>query len=151
MKKLLCVWGASNYGKTSSIMEFDSLLNQSFGKNILQIHSLGNSPDDIRRIYKIGKITIGIESQGDPNSRQKSSLTLFGKNNCDIIVCASRTKGETVANVCNFCKRNGYDLYWISTIHSSSISLFNHHGAQVSQRNGQIIFDVVSDFMRGRY
>lgn len=102
MKKLLCVWGASNYGKTSSIIEFDS-------------------------------------------------LTLFGKNNCDIIVCASRTKGETVANVCNFCKRNGYDLYWISTIHSSSISLFNHHGAQVSQRNGQIIFDVVSDFMRGRY
>ena len=151
MKKLLCVWGASNYGKTSSIMEFDSLLNQNFGKNILQIHSLGNSPDDIRRIYKIGKITIGIESRGDPNSRQKSSLSLFGKNNCDIIVCSSRTKGETIANVYNFCKRKGYDLYWISTIHSGSSSVFKQYGLQISQRNGQIIFDVVSDYINGKY
>lgn len=149
MKKLICVWGASNYGKTSSIMEFDSLLNKYFGSNIQTIHSFGNLPYDIQRIYKIGNFTIGIESQGDPNSRQKASLTLFGKNNCDIIICASRTKGDTVANVNNFCHRNGYDCFWISTMYSPKT--YKQSGVAVNQRNGQVLFDIVSDFMNGKY
>ena len=149
MKKLLCVWGASNYGKSSSIIEFDSFLNKNFATNIQPIHSFGNAPLDIQRIYRIGNITIGIESQGDPNSRQKSSLTLFGKNNCDIIVCASRTKGDTVANVNNFCHRNGYDCFWISTMYSTKT--YKQSGVAVNQRNGAVLFDIVSDFMNGKY
>jgi hypothetical protein len=40
--------------------------------------------------------SIGIESQGDPNSRLKQSLNDFAKNKCDIIFCAARTRGMTV-------------------------------------------------------
>lgn len=93
MKKLICIWGSSNYGKTSSIIEFDNILIRHYANNIVPIHSVGIPPYDILRIYKFGNITVGIESQGDPKSRQKSSLSLFGKNNCDIIICASRTRG----------------------------------------------------------
>ena len=149
MKKLLCVWGAADYGKSYSIIEFDSLLNKNFDSNIQTIHSFGNLPYDIQRIYKIGNFTIGIESQGDPNSRQKASLTLVGKNNCDIIICASRTKGDTVANVDNFCHRHGYDCFWLSTIYSPKT--YKQSGTILNQRNGQVLFDIVSDFMNGKY
>lgn len=149
MKKLVCVWGSANYGKTSAIIEFDRILNANYASNIQQIRSLGNSPDDIQRIYRIGKLTIGIESQGDPNSRQKTSLTLFGKNKCDIIFCASRSKGGTVANVDNFCKRNGYDCFWISTLYSPKI--YNKSGMKINQRNGENLFNIFTDLMNGKY
>lgn len=149
MKKLLCVWGSANYGKTSSIIEFDKILNQNYSNQIIQVSSVGTYKDDIQRIYKIGKVTVGIESQGDPNSRQKSSLSLFGKNNCDIIICASRSRGNTVANVDNFCKRNGYDCFWISTLYSPK--LHNQYGLQINQRSGESIYNIFNDFMGGKY
>lgn len=149
MKKLVCVWGSANYGKTSAIIEFDRILNVKSASNIQQIISLGNPPYDIQRIYKIGKFTIGIESQGDPNSRQKTSLTLFGQKNCDIIFCTSRSKGSTVANVDNFCKRNGYDCFWISTLYSPKI--YNKSGIKINQRNGENLFNIFTDLMYGKY
>ena len=63
MKKIICIWGASNYGKTSSIIEFDNILNRRYANNIVTVHSAGTPPYDILRIYKIGNITVGIESQ----------------------------------------------------------------------------------------
>jgi hypothetical protein len=39
---------------------------------------------------------IGIESQGDPNSRLEQSLKDFVNAGCDIIFCACRTSGMTV-------------------------------------------------------
>lgn len=152
MKKLLCVWGASNYGKTSAIIEFDTILNLNFKGNINSISpSHGQPPDDIFRIYTIKyngqTYTIGIESQGDPNSRQQASLDLFLQKNCDIIVCASRTGGETVSNVENFCSISQYHSFWISTLYS--VPMYNSHKNQMNQRTGQIIFDIVSDFLNG--
>ena len=149
MKKLICVWGSSKYGKTSSIIEFDNILNKHYSNNIVSIHSNRTDSKDILRIYKIGKVTVGIESQGDPNSRQKSSLSLFGKNNCDIIICASRSRGNTVANVDSFFKRNGYDCFWISTLYSPKI--YKQNGTHINLRNGEILFEIFTDLMNGRY
>ena len=59
---------------------------------------------DILLTIKIGKIKIGIESQGDPNSRMIYDNTikkLADKEldpelgGCQIIVCATRTEGMT--------------------------------------------------------
>ena len=153
MKKLLCVWGSSNYGKTTAIIEFDTILNRNFKGNINSVYPspLGQPPDDIFRIYTIKyngqTYTLGIESQGDPNSRQQASLDLFLQKNCDIIICASRTRGETVSNVENFCSNNQYDSFWISTLYS--VPMYNSYKNQMNQRTGKMIFDVVSDLMNG--
>ena len=151
MKKLLCVWGASNYGKTTAIIEFDEFLNTNFKGSIAPRYTLGNPPDDICRIYTIKHnqqtYTIGIESQGDPNSRQQASLDLFLQNNCDIIVCASRTRGETVYTIENFCSDNQYNSFWISTLYS--VPMYNSYKDQMKKRTGQIIFDIVNDFLNG--
>lgn len=152
MKKLLCVWGASNYGKTTAIIEFDTILNCNFKGKINSICSpLGQPPNDICRIYSVQykeqTYIIGIESQGDPNSRQQASLDLFLQKNCDIIVCASRTRGEIVSNVENFCSNYQYDSFWISTLYS--VPMYNSYRDQMKKRTGKMIFDVVSDFMDG--
>lgn len=152
MKKLICVWGSAGYGKTSSIIELDKILNnQCTITNV--VVSVGTYSDDICRVYEIQygnqKYTIGIESQGDPNSRQAASLQLFNQNNCNIIVCASRTRGQTVTNVDNFCHNHNYDLFWISTLYS--IPMYGKVGAQMHHRTGQILFDILDDFMNHRY
>lgn len=58
---------------------------------------------DIRAIINIPQpdghtVQVGIESQGDPHSRQGESLELFQKE-CEIILVACRTKGETIRNI----------------------------------------------------
>lgn len=53
---------------------------------------------DVREItyfIEINGFRIGIESQGDPNSRQYRSLADFVAANCDIIKCACRTSDMT--------------------------------------------------------
>lgn len=155
MKKCICVWGLENYGKSSSIIEFDKILNNSFGKNIQNvINPVGTYNDDILRIYKInntiiGNVIVGIESQGDPKSRQGSSLSLFAQKKCNFVICASRSKGNTVLNVENFCHNNKYDCYWISTLYSPDT--FQKYGTKLNQRNGENIFEIFNDLMKGRY
>ena len=47
-------------------------------------------------IHGVNGKLVGIETQGDPNSRLKESLSYFLAEKCDIIFCACRTSGMTV-------------------------------------------------------
>jgi len=44
----------------------------------------------------VNVLVVGIESQGDPNSRLQQSILDFAVAKCDIIFCACRTSGMTV-------------------------------------------------------
>jgi hypothetical protein len=55
---------------------------------------------------------MGIESQGDPNSRIFKSLPFFVNKECDIILCACRNRGETVWEVEKLHKDFDYDIVW---------------------------------------
>jgi type IV secretory pathway TrbF-like protein len=59
----------------------------------------------------INGFRVGIESQGDPGGRLENSLNLFLKKNCDVIVCSTRTKGQTVKAV-NKLSKHGYKVKW---------------------------------------
>jgi hypothetical protein len=70
----------------------------------------------------VNGLAVGIESQGDPNSRLKRSLPAFAAAKCDIIFCACRTSGMTVD--------------WINALSAAYIIHFvaqtvvaNNHGA----------------------
>ncbi len=64
---------------------------------------------------------IGFESQGDPNSRLKESLDLFTAKNCKVIVCATRTDGETVDAV-DALKKKNYEVKWIKQVREKQAS-----------------------------
>jgi hypothetical protein len=54
---------------------------------------------DITVVMTIDEVKVGIESQGDPNSRLFNSLDHFVKIGCKVIVCATRSRGATVEAV----------------------------------------------------
>ncbi|MDI9319952.1 MAG: hypothetical protein QM530_05685 [Phycisphaerales bacterium] len=56
-------------------------------------------------------IKIGIESQGDPNSRVFVSIPIFVNLNCDLILCATRTRGATVQIIEGL--KNDFQINWI--------------------------------------
>jgi len=63
--------------------------------------------------------TIGIKSQGDPGCELKERLQeIVDDYSVDYLFCATRTKGETVNDVYEVSKLNGYEILWTSTYQS---------------------------------
>ncbi|MBK7691198.1 MAG: hypothetical protein IPJ31_08800 [Bacteroidetes bacterium] len=88
-KTVFAVWGTAQQGKSDTVKRI--------AREIDRVYPHTSDPvtidyaGDIQVIFKTGKFKIGIESQGDPNSRLFESLTKFSNENCDIIVCSTRT------------------------------------------------------------
>ena len=96
-KKLLIVdKGAKKTGKSTAVKEVIRLL-----KDVYMLHPEPIDEDDkfeetdVACVFTPNGVKIGIESCGDPGPRLPNTLSQFvDKYNCDIILCASRTKGE---------------------------------------------------------
>ena len=117
MKAMICFWGLSGIGKTPAIKTIWQNLKN--GSN----PPLDTSSDDICDIVYLDGHKIGIESQGDPDSKQKEWIDELIKEECEIIICASRTKGSTVEVVESRAKDYGYELIWLSPLSSTQNSL----------------------------
>lgn len=84
------------------------------GDDIKKAIKAGYPKIDIRVVIIINGVKAGIESQGDPGkkkSRLFPSLKLFVKIGCKVIICATRTGGETVTAVNRL--QNNYEISWI--------------------------------------
>lgn len=113
MKTIICLWGGAGIGKTSSIRAvWDQL-------NISNQPSLHQSADDICAIVPFCDSTVGIASQGDPNSLQSDWLQELINAKCEVIVCASRIRGGTVETVEQYAERYEYKTIWLSPLSSS--------------------------------
>ena len=108
MKTIINVWGTGQIGKTSAVKAvFDRL--KAGNKHAVLIAGY-----DIKATVTYKNKLIGIESAGDPGSRQGDSLLDFIGMGCDIIICASRTKGTTLNNVLGLGRANGYEILLVS-------------------------------------
>ncbi len=119
MKKVVIAnWGSSRQGKSETVKKVTQLILSHYPKSIVFPITIDFSVD-IKIIITIGKIKIGIESQGDPNSRLFASLKEFVKAGCDIIICSTRTSGSTVWAVEDLYRLNGYDNIWVTNYRSN--------------------------------
>ncbi len=132
-KTIIAVYGRSNEGKSETIKNVCKTILDTF-PNAIPIFPPLIPPitnidynGDILLAIQIGKIKIGIESQGDPNSRMISEDTvtkLADKDmvpeigGCDIIICATRTEGKTVNKVDEIANKYDYHTLWISSFYS---------------------------------
>ncbi|MGH1336872.1 MAG: hypothetical protein ACRBFS_12175 [Aureispira sp.] len=123
MKTILAIWHSEGKGKTETVREI--------AKNLMKIYpnfkaiypnpAIVHPKDDFRLIIEINGKIIGLESQGDPKTNLEKRLEeLVNKYNCDIIYCATRTRGKTVKAVGNIANNYGYDQIWTSTYQTSS-------------------------------
>jgi len=114
-KTIFAIKGISNTGKTSTIKTVYELLKEKYPTaTINTIHNCS----DINIIITIDEISIGIESQGDPNSRLENSLKIFIEHKCKIIICATRTRGMTCEWVNTYSDE--YNIEWLPKIKSAT-------------------------------
>lgn len=114
-KTVIAIRGASSLGKSSAIKEIVNRFIIYFPGAIINILIQAS---DIQAIIQVGHIKIGIESAGDPNSRLPVSVGLFLANGCDIIICASRTRGDTVEEIKALHSKHGFDIVWTLNYYS---------------------------------
>lgn len=117
-KTVFANWGSAGQGKSSTVKEIAKLILNNYPTATTDPVTIDYTYD-IRVIITIGKIKIGVESQGDPNSRLFDSLKYFVKVNCDIIICSTRTSGSTVEAVNELYSKHGYDNVWVTNYRSN--------------------------------
>lgn len=131
---IVAVSGIANQGKSSSIKLAYSLLRKEFPNAQIEEIQIGV---DITVVITINGVKVGIESQGDPNSRLFDSLEHFVKIGCKIIVCATRTRGGTVEAV--EALSNKFRIEWLSPNPTTSKSKEDHANGVVAQQIVNIV------------
>ena len=118
MKTVLSIWHTSDKGKTETLREFANLLLTTYSSftPIFPTTAIVPTTGDFRLVVQINGKIIGVESQGDPNTNLQNRLLDLADNfKCEVIVCSSRTRGDTVAAVDNLHYSRGFDAIWTST------------------------------------
>lgn len=136
-------WGHASQGKSDTVKRIAQEIITAFPTATTNPVTIDYSTD-IHVIISIGKIKIGIESQGDPNSRLFASLTKFSSDNCDIIVCSTRTSGATVDSVSALHASHGYDIVWFTNHRSHE-----KNQATLNDISAKHIFGLIQQVMAG--
>ena len=118
MNKLIIVnKGHAGVGKSSSIkLVFEKL--KALHSSVVTVI---NDDGDITATIDVNGTLVGIESQGDPNSRMFKTLPELVVRGCEIIVCACRTSGAT-KEIVSSLKKAGFDIIWTSNPHNKNLS-----------------------------
>lgn len=128
IKNILTIFGPASQGKSTTIKNLIPLFEESFPD--AKFNWIINNYD-IKLIIEIGNKKIGIESQGDPNSRLEDSISSFAvTEKCDLIICASRSRGKTVNIVETVAIENDYEVIWVTNYRTGlNQSLLNEMSA----------------------
>lgn len=118
-KTVFAIWGHAQQGKSSTVKRLAQEITSAYPSAITSPAKI-NYSSDIQVIITIGKIKIGLESQGDPNSRLFESLVQFSSIHCDIIICTTRTSGATVNAVNALQASHDYDIVWTTNYRSNA-------------------------------
>ena len=110
MPHLFALQGPGNRGKSDTLIRLFHAIQTKYPSANSQL--LYNGTKDIAVImHGVNGLVVGIESQGDPNSRLPQSLSAFVAAKCDIVFCACRTSGMTVSWV--NALSGSYSIYFV--------------------------------------
>ncbi|PZO17983.1 MAG: hypothetical protein DCE87_02615 [Betaproteobacteria bacterium] len=95
-RKMLIVKGSGSSGKSTTV----KLAFESFLQDLVRIHGgadvkyLYLTKREVAAVIKVGKLRVGLATRGDSESHVKQGLTLFAANKCQLVVCATRSRGK---------------------------------------------------------
>lgn len=127
MLKILALWGKGSKGKTTTLNMLTNLLSNNSAKVDVQKHFIGSKTEDNCYVVTYKEKKIGITTRGDTKEVLENDFKWLenycdGKN-CDLYICASRSKGSTVSFIKSIASEE--DIFWISKI---TISQENKNG-----------------------
>lgn len=142
-KTLIANWGYAGQGKSATIRNVANNLISNHGATITQLVTpIMPTNGDIKAVLSYNNLIIGIESQGDPNSRLFGSIPDFLHVKCDIILCATRTSGATVDIVKNAANSNHYRLFWTTNNRTPNNQFRTSLNTYSANQITQLILDV---------
>ncbi|KIX19892.1 hypothetical protein SY27_15275 [Flavobacterium sp. 316] len=113
MKKILIVKGVSNTGKTTIINEvIDWVIDNYTNTNTITLEWNGV---DRFGLIQVGNFRIGFISEGDTYDHVKKRLNEMHNLDCDVIVCACRTRLSSYSAVWEFI--NLYNASRLTYLH----------------------------------
>jgi len=110
--KVIALWGRGDIGKSEAVKKAYELLTSKYKNTTPDEYPKPIFEGDIMVVLTIKGVKIGIESQGDPGGRLSKSLSAFVNVKCKVIICATRTRGQTVDAV-TALEKNNYEVIWI--------------------------------------
>jgi hypothetical protein len=139
-KSIIAIWGRPKQGKSDTVKRITKLILSNYPNARFTPLNIDYAKD-IKVLIEINKIKIGIESQGDPNSRIFDSLNEFSEINCDLIICSTRSAGGTVNAVHKLTKSDNYNVIW-STNHRSE----NDHDS-LNDLSAKQVFEMIQNLL----
>ena len=115
MKKIIALYRRAETGKTSTLNLLIELLdkNEKAEENRLT--------KDRRVSISYGSKKIAVTTWGDNEVELKENIKYFEKEDCDILVTATRTRGETSEILNDYAKEINTEIIWIEKNLSASL------------------------------
>ena len=118
MKIAIVNIGKADMGKTTSIRKAFNILALHYpDTTTIYVPRNGKAPildnKEVKATIKIGDVLVGIETQGDPNSRLPKSLNYFVNWGCEIILVACRADDDSTYNSVTALAEQGYEILWL--------------------------------------
>jgi hypothetical protein len=122
-KTIIAIYGRAGEGKSTSIKLACKKLLRDYPNATPPIEGVKDN-GDILTVITLGDVKIGFESQGDPKSRmiREDTLRQLANQDCQIIICATRTRSETVRKVDQIANEFDYHTLWLSSYWSPNLS-----------------------------
>jgi hypothetical protein len=111
-KRIICLKGLENTGKTGTILELFKLLEPQSNRKALFHISQDLSDYYIHAEVWVKGKHIGLVSEGDVGEAVYEELKKLADNGCDTIFCTSRTKWASPDAVYNIAEKYHYTLIW---------------------------------------
>ncbi len=115
-KKIICLQGSPNTGKSYTIITLWKLILEKYKNDkdddYVQFFADTDNYDFVGIITSVNGHKIGINSRGDDPRWIERWNKKLADNNCDIIFCACHSYGKTVATVNSF-EKSGYEIEFI--------------------------------------
>ena len=129
MAILIVVAGIGNSGKTKSIKDFALANLTNFPSPTgVEISYAGPFTKNFRQY------TIGIRSAGDTKALILDAIKFFTKNNCNLMVCATKSRGVTVNTINTFIAANpSLNVHHIQTRWFATVAQRAADNARVAQ------------------
>lgn len=140
-KTMICLYAKKNSGKTTALKRL-------FYEELKGEKVIVEKGNDIVGIVKLGDVTIGVSSQGDPWSNEEGIEALV-KENCDIIVCAARTSGSTTEVVGSYGE--DYNLFWVAPLRiESGLPITDTLYQQCQEHTAHFIMQLISQVINAK-
>jgi len=143
-KTILALWHAADKGKTETLRAFAIFLLQQYPQHqaVVPVPAVVPQSGDFRLVVRIKNKVVAVESQGDPNTDLQDRLEeLVNQYEADIILCSTRTKGDTVDAVEHLCSTYGYDSIWTSTYQAEDNQSHSHR--TLNDTKGKHLLDLL--------